>query len=128
MDGRKILTVDDSGLHQKMYDLALAGLRGGGTVILHAANGQEALSKLAENPDIALVLLDINMPVLSGLEFLRQVKAEGPFKDIPIILCSTEGKDEDIRLGLSLGARAYIKKPFRPDDLCSFISKVLTSI
>jgi two-component system, chemotaxis family, chemotaxis protein CheY len=114
---RKILTVEDSGLHRKMYDLALTAQCRDGAVILHAANGQEALDRLAEHPDTDLILLDINMPVMSGLEFLRQLKLEVPFKNIPVVLCSTEGKDEDIRIGLSMGARAYIKKPFRPEEL-----------
>jgi len=122
---KRIMVVEDSALHQKMYDMILAIYRSKGVEILHAANGQEALACLSACPDTDLVILDINMPVMSGLEFLRRMKAEEAFRDIPAIICSTEGKDEDIVRGLRAGARGYVKKPFLPVQLLDLIARVM---
>jgi two-component system chemotaxis response regulator CheY len=120
----KILIVEDSLLHQKMYDIMLHEYRRDGVVMLHADHGQDALAQLSDHPDIDLILLDVNMPVMSGLEFLRQLKAEDAFRTIPVIICSTEGKDDDILRGLRMGAMGYLKKPFKPEDLIALIERV----
>jgi CheY-like chemotaxis protein len=124
MQLRKILIVEDSALHQKVYDIFLALYKRQGVELVHAENGQQALERLADHPDVDLVILDINMPVMSGLEFLHHIKKEKAFRDLCVVICSTEGADEDIRLGLSLGAKAYIKKPFRPEDLNTLIDRL----
>ncbi|MEW6364617.1 MAG: response regulator [Acidobacteriota bacterium] len=120
----KILIVEDSPLHQKVYDLILGLYRRRGVVLLHASNGREGLAVLAANPDADLIILDINMPVMSGLEFLGHIRRERAFESIPVIICSTEGKDDDIRRGLRMGARGYIKKPFTHGELLDLIDRV----
>ena len=122
---RKILVVEDSALHQKMYDVMLALYRNNGAEILHASNGMEGLALLIDNPDTDLVILDINMPVMSGLEFLRRMKEEEAFRNLPVIICSTEGKDEDILRGLQKGAQGYIKKPFKAEDLIAMVERIV---
>jgi two-component system chemotaxis response regulator CheY len=70
------------------------------------------------------VLLDINMPNMNGLEFLSQVKTHAAFSQVPVIIISTEGKEEDTLRGLQAGAAAYIKKPFRKEEILEVISRL----
>jgi two-component system, chemotaxis family, chemotaxis protein CheY len=124
---RKILVIEDSTLLQKMYDLVFRRYRDEGTVILHAYNGREGLDALSANLDVDLIILDINMPVMSGLEFLRHAKQHALFSPIPVIIASTEGKEQDTMRGLQAGARGYIIKPFKPDDLFALIDRIVES-
>lgn len=124
---KKILVVEDSELLHRMYDLIFQRYRSGGTEVVHAYNGREALNRLAEQPDVDLIVLDINMPVMSGLEFLAHCRRESIFQGIPVIIVSTEGKEDDTLRGLQSGARAYITKPFKPPELHKLIEKVLES-
>lgn len=121
----KILVVEDSELLQKGYDLIFRRYRRGGCTLVRASNGKEGLERLIEHPDCDLIILDINMPEMSGLEFLRLCRSQRPFQKIPVIIISTEGEDEDIMRGLKAGANAYLKKPFQVDELHSMISTVL---
>ena len=122
---KKILIVEDSELLHRMYELVFRKERMQGCTLLHAFHGREGIEILSKNPDVDLVLLDINMPVMSGLEFLRTVKREGAFRDLKIVIVSTEGKEEDTLRGLESGARAYITKPFQPADLHKLIARIL---
>lgn len=116
---QKILVVDDSKLIHKMYEVMLRP-----HALVYALNGREGLQKLAEHPDVDLVILDINMPQINGLEFLEHVKGNPAFAKIPVIIVSTEGKDDDILRGLSAGAAAYIKKPFQRAELVQVIDRM----
>lgn len=124
---KKILIVEDSELLHRMYDLIFQRYRQTGTQVLHAYHGREALSQLTSHPDVDLIVLDINMPVMSGLEFLSHCRRESVFQHIPVIIVSTEGKEDDTMRGLQSGARAYITKPFKPADLHILIDKVIHS-
>ncbi len=118
---KKVLVVDDSALIHQMYKMVLMRYR---CEIVDAMNGQDGLDKLEKNPDVNLILLDINMPVMNGIEFIKKVKALQPFEAIPIVMVSTEGKEEDTLRGLALGAKGYVKKPFQPSDLHAIIEKI----
>jgi two-component system chemotaxis response regulator CheY len=118
---KKILVVDDSALIHQMYRLVMNRYR---CEIVDAMNGQEALDALAVQRDFQLVLLDINMPVMNGVQFLEKASALGIPRSIPIIVISTEGKEDDTVRALKLGARGYMKKPFNPDDLHALIDKL----
>ncbi len=122
----KILVVDDSSLMHDMYEMVLR--RYGRCKTLHAMNGREALEMLGQHADTRLIILDINMPGMNGLEFLSNYKGSGLKNPAPVIIVSTEGKAEDTRRGLEAGAVAYLKKPFRPTDLQVIIDKVLGAI
>jgi len=93
--------------------------------IVAALNGQTGLDTLAKHPDVDLVLLDINMPVMNGLDFIKKVKELGSYEHIPIIISSTEGKEEDTKRGIALGARGYVTKPFQPSELHALIESVV---
>lgn len=119
---RKILVVDDSALIHQMYRLVMSRYK---CDIVDAMNGQEALDLLALQNDVQLILLDINMPVMNGVQFLEKASAVGITRSIPVIIISTEGKEEDTIRGLKLGAKGYLKKPFNPSDLHDLIEKII---
>ncbi len=117
---KKALVIDDSSLIHKMFKLMLPH-----STVVCASDGRDALQKLAAEPDVELIFLDINMPNMNGLEFLAQVKADAVLAQIPVIIVSTEGKEEDTIRGLRAGAAAYVKKPFRNETLQDLMRKVL---
>jgi two-component system, chemotaxis family, chemotaxis protein CheY len=119
---RKILAVDDSALIHQMYKLFLSRYKN--CKLISAMNGLEALDKLGQEEGIDLILLDINMPVMNGLEFLQRVQKEQAYQSIPVIIISTEGKEEDTIRGLKMGAKGYVKKPFQASELHSLIEKI----
>lgn len=123
---KKVLVVEDSQLLHRMYDLLLLRFRyaEAATKVLHAMNGREALTKLHDHPDVDLILLDINMPVMSGLEFLQYCRKEKVFQGIPVIIVSTEGKEQDTLLGLKAGAKGYLTKPFQAHELYELMERV----
>ena len=105
----QILLVDDS----KMNRMLLREILGDGYHILEAENGQECLEKMqAEAGNIALVLLDINMPVMDGFEVLKAMNANHTIEDIPVIMISSEDSDAAIRRSYELGASDYVNRPF----------------
>ena len=105
----QILLVDDS----KMNRMLLREILGDGYRILEAENGQECLEKMqAEAGNIALVLLDINMPVMDGFEVLKAMNANHTIEDTPVIMISSEDSDAAIRRSYELGASDYVNRPF----------------
>lgn len=100
-----------------------------GHAITLAANGEEAV-QLAEKalaggakPD--LIMMDVRMPRMTGYEACRHLKEIEDFKDTPVIFLTAKGQDEEIQSGLSVGAAAYILKPFSPDDLTRRVEQIL---
>ena len=122
MDPKKILIVDDSKLIHKMFEVMLRSHR-----LVHAEDGIDGIQKLAEHADVELILLDINMPRMNGLEFLKEVKKDEALSAIPVVVVSTEGKDEDTERALDLGAAAYITKPFQSESILEIVSKLTMS-
>jgi len=116
---KKVLVIDDSKLIHKMFEVMLRGFN-----LTHATDGQEGLQRLAEHADIDLVLLDINMPKMNGLEFLEEMRRNTAFNEIPVVVVSTEGKEEDTERAMEAGADAYIKKPFQTDSILKVISEL----
>lgn len=92
--------------------------------IIEAASGFEALKMLPQEK-FNLIITDINMPDINGLELIRFVKTNPLYKDIPLIIVTTERGEEDRKKGMSLGASAYITKPFKADELKEAIKRVL---
>ena len=119
MQPRKVLVVDDSKLMHKMYEVMLRQYP-----LVYALDGRQALDRLKEHPDIDLVLLDINMPNMNGLEFMAELQADGTAGKIAVIIISTEGREEDTARGLEAGAHAYIKKPFHSEEILDVIARL----
>jgi CheY-like chemotaxis protein len=117
VDRRKILVVDDSKLMHKMYEVMLRQ-----HTLVHALDGREGLERLREHRDTDLVLLDINMPRMDGLEFLAEVKKDLALAAVPVVIVSTEGREEDTERGLEAGAVAYIRKPFKSAEISDIVS------
>lgn len=119
MQPKKVLVIDDSKLIHKMFEVMLRSYS-----LVHAKDGREGLERLHEHPDIDLILLDINMPSMNGFEFLEEVKRSEAFDKVPVIIVSTEGKDQDTVRGLQAGAAAYIKKPFHNEEILQLIERL----
>jgi two-component system chemotaxis response regulator CheY len=114
-----VLVVDDSKLMHRMYEVMLRDY-----AVVYALDGQEGLDRLRAEGDVDLVLLDINMPRMNGLEFLAAAKQDPALADIPVVIISTEGREEDTARGLEAGAAAYITKPFRSEEIRSVIGRL----
>lgn len=119
MKPNKVLVVDDSKLLHRMFEMMLRQYP-----IVHAYDGREGLDRLVEHADVDLILLDMNMPRMNGLEFLAAVKGQRETAHIPVVIITTEGKEEDTERGLQAGASAYVKKPFRNEELASVIASL----
>jgi two-component system chemotaxis response regulator CheY len=115
--GRSFLVVDDSRLHHQMYDLIFAREALAGSTLLHAYDGQEGYALLGAHPELSLVFLDLNMPVMNGLEFLGRRREEGLHPHVPVVLVTTESTAEDEARGLEAGAWGYLTKPFTPEQI-----------
>lgn len=100
-----------------------------GHTVIQAANGAEAVElatkALADAAKPDLIMMDVRMPKLTGYEACRQIKLMDDFKDTPVVFLSAKGQDEEIQTGLSVGAAAYILKPFSPDDLTRRVAEIL---
>jgi len=118
---KKILLVED----EKNIVLGVSiCLRSAGLEVSVAEDGADALKKLeTDKPD--LVLLDLVMPKLNGLEALQAMKANEATRDIPVIVLSARAQEEDIQRATELGAADYMAKPFRPEELLTVIRRVL---
>ena len=121
---KKVLVVEDSITMRSLITSTLEEISG--FTVVAVGNGFEALKTLPQQP-IDLIITDINMPDINGLEIVNFVKNHPNYRTIPLIIVSTEQSDEDIRKGLSLGASAYVTKPFNPDELRKTVQDVLKS-
>ncbi|NCO51895.1 MAG: response regulator [Deltaproteobacteria bacterium] len=112
--GKTVLIVDDSNTMRKIVSRALRQAGIDFSEILEASDGQEALDVLAKNK-VDIVLSDINMPNMTGLEFLKAKAENAAIKDIPVVMISTETGADIIDQAKALGAKGAVKKPFTPD-------------
>jgi len=119
---RNVLIVEDSKAIRSLVRIALE--ESGGFFAVEAGNGFEAL-KLLPSRTFDLIITDVNMPDINGLELISFVKGNAAYKDIPLIIVSTEKTDADKKRGMALGAVGYIVKPFRTEDLMAVVRKAL---
>jgi len=117
------LVIDDSKLLHQMYRLIFSQADLAGSTVHYASNGRDGYRLLAAHPDLTLVLLDLNMPEMNGLEVLALRQAERLHPHVPIVLVTTESSEDDEVRGRAAGAWDYIRKPFQPHDIHGLVRR-----
>ncbi len=117
---KTILAVDDS---KTMRDMVSFTLKGAGYSVLLAEDGVDALNVLGGN-SVDLIITDINMPNMNGIELVRQVRGGGSHRATPILILTTESGQEQKQAGRDAGATGWIVKPFVPEKLLQVVAKV----
>jgi len=125
MKSIRALIVDDSSVMRKIVERSLrqAGIEM--TEVFQAGNGAEALGILQDTA-VDLILCDINMPVMDGLEFIKQLSGVANAKGVPVVMITTEGSEAHVVQAISYGARGYIRKPFTTEQVKEHVIPVLT--
>lgn len=118
---KTILTVDDSSSVRQMVSFTL---KEAGYDVVEASDGKEALTKLDGN-SIKMIVTDLNMPNMDGIELIKNVRAIAAYKFIPIIMLTTESQEAKKMEGRKVGATGWIVKPFKPEQLIAVTKKVL---
>jgi two-component system chemotaxis response regulator CheY len=111
-----VLIVDDSAAIRKILHRVLVQAQLPLGKVHEASDGREALQKLLTTP-VGLILTDINMPNMDGIELLSALKALDAYKSVPILMITTEGSQERVMQALQLGAAGYVRKPFTPEQI-----------
>jgi two-component system chemotaxis response regulator CheY len=121
VSSHRVLVVDDS---PTMRAFVVAALESDGFEVTAAKSGFEAL-KILPGASFHLIVTDVNMPDINGLELVRFVRQSHIHKNTPLIIISTDGRDKDRDRGMGLGASAYLVKPFKPEALLELARKVM---
>jgi two-component system chemotaxis response regulator CheY len=116
MKPARVLIVDDSSVMRKIVGRSLRQAGMEIQQVLEASNGSEALTVAREHP-LDLILTDINMPMMDGLEFVRHLRGIETAQDVPVVMITTEAGEAHVVQALSSGASGYIRKPFTPDQI-----------
>jgi len=116
MSDMRVLIVDDSSVMRKIVERSLrqAGLEP--MTVFEAGSGVEGLEVLGSQ-QVHLILSDINMPSMDGLEFLRQIRAQNLAEGVPVVMITTESSEEHVRQAIVTGAQGYIRKPFTAEQV-----------
>ena len=116
-----IMTVDDSSSMRQMISFTL---KSAGYEVIEAVDGQDAIEKMNEY-SVHMLITDINMPNLDGIELVRKVREHSVYRFIPIILLTTESQPSKKQEGKDAGATGWIVKPFKPDQLLAVVKRVM---
>ena len=118
---KMIMTVDDSASVRQMvrFTLEEAGYK-----VIEAVDGKDAITKLSGTP-VQLVITDLNMPNMDGIELIKGVRQKSDHRFVPIIMLTTESQDSKKQEGKQAGATGWIVKPFKPDQLKAVVKKVI---
>lgn len=122
---KTILTVDDAAFVHQIYRVSFRKI--GGCTLVEATNGLEALRQLEAHGPVDLIILDLNMPQMDGLQFLDELK-KGRHWGTHVMVSTTEDRDGPIREALLRGAQSFIKKPFTLDQFTELMRKVLPTL
>jgi two-component system, chemotaxis family, chemotaxis protein CheY len=119
-----VMIVDDSGAMRSVIKkvITISGFKM--SLCMEAGNGREALERL-QGAWVDVIISDINMPVMGGLELLQALSQDALYRNIPVIIVSTEGSAERMKEALDRGAKGFIKKPFLPEDIRSVLYEVI---
>ena len=121
-----VLVIDDSAMMRKVVLRILKMAEIEFDSVLEAGDGSAALNLLREN-QVALIMCDINMPVMSGLELLHRIKEEKLAVGVPIVMVTTESSEPQVRQAILAGARGYIRKPFTVDHIKNNVKPLLVA-
>jgi two-component system chemotaxis response regulator CheY len=119
---KKILLVDDSPSVRQQVRLALTEA---GYAVVEANDGLDGLSKLAATPDVGLVISDINMPRMNGLDMVEKVKSDPKNSALPVLMLTSEGQPALIERAKKSGVKGWVVKPFKADMLLAAVKKLL---
>ena len=119
-----VLIVDDSAAIRKILQRVLVQAEVPVGKVHEAGDGAEALEKLKTNK-VGLILSDINMPIMDGIEFLSRLKADESLKSVPILMVTTEGSQARVLQALELGAAGYVRKPFTAEQIKEKLAGIL---
>ncbi|WP_291322073.1 response regulator [Desulfonatronospira sp.] len=118
--GKTIMTVDDSSSVRQMVSFTL---KDAGYSVVEAVDGKDALQKLQGQVD--MIITDLNMPNMDGIELIKNVRATAGYKFIPIVMLTTESQNEKKQEGKQAGASGWIVKPFKPPQILAVVQKLL---
>ncbi len=118
---KKVLVVDDSQTVRQQVSIALSQA---GYEVLEAGDGVEGFDKISGDQEIKLVVCDVNMPRMNGLEMVEKVRGESQFDKLPIVMLTTEGAPQLIARAKKAGAKGWIVKPFKADLLVKAVDKL----
>jgi two-component system chemotaxis response regulator CheY len=117
---KTIMIVDDAASIRTVVGIAL---RGEGYSVIEAGNGQDALNQLT-GLKVHLIISDVNMPIMDGITFVKNVKLLPAYRFTPIIMLTTESDEASKRLGQSAGAKAWVVKPFKPEQMLQAVQRL----
>ena len=117
---KTIMIVDDSASIRTVVGIAL---RGEGYTVIEAINGQDAIDKLT-GQKVNLIISDVNMPIMDGITFVKNVKTMAAYRFTPIIMLTTESDESKKREGQAAGAKAWVVKPFKPEQMLGAVQRL----
>jgi two-component system, chemotaxis family, chemotaxis protein CheY len=118
---KTIMVVDDSASLRQIVGIAL---RKAGYDVLEAADGKDGLAKLT-GQKVHMIISDVNMPNMDGITFVKAVKQLAAYRFTPIAMLTTESQDEKKKAGQEAGAKAWVVKPFKPEQLLAVVQKLV---
>jgi two-component system chemotaxis response regulator CheY len=121
MTAKTIMVVDDSSSIRTLVSMAL---KAAGYAVMEAENGKVALDKLATST-AHLIISDVNMPVMDGIAFVTQLKTLPAYRFVPVLMLTTESEADKREEGKRAGARAWVVKPFREDQILATVKKLI---
>jgi two-component system, chemotaxis family, chemotaxis protein CheY len=119
---KNILIIDDS---ESIREVIATGLEDAGYTVIKGVNGRDGLTCLENNPDVELIITDLNMPVMDGISFLKEVRKSSRHKYVPIIILTTESQEAKKLEARNAGATGWIIKPFSKEKLITVIKKLV---
>ena len=119
--GKMILIVDDSATIRQVVGMTL---KGAGYEVMEASDGKDALKKL-DGKKINLIISDVNMPNMDGITFVKEAKKLANYKFTPVIMLTTESQDSKKQEGQAAGAKAWVVKPFQPEQMLAAVAKLI---
>lgn len=119
---KHILIVDDS---KTVRNLVAFIMKKEGFKVTAAEDGLDGLEKLYSMEKVDLIISDVNMPRMDGFSFIKTVREQDAYRDVPIVILSTEGQEKDIQQGLGLGANLYMVKPAQPEKMVKNVKMLL---